>query len=111
MADRQSSFSQRALGDGLTGSANVILDVQRSAIVRGRLVTAAFSAATSVDAKHGLGRRYQGAFVVGQNTGTRVFIVQLPEDGSDPNTFVSVFAYDWAGANTAVTADVNLWVF
>jgi hypothetical protein len=74
-------------------------------------VDVVFSAASDAIARHGLGRKYLGAVVIGITAGhTSGFIAAAtPEttrsNGYDPDTFILV------KASAAYTGTVRLWVF
>lgn len=94
----------RRLRLDVTGLANTLLVVVNSAIAYGRTVDVVMpSGASTVTAKHGLGRLARGATIVAGGDGTSVYSVAIPTSASS----VTVNADTAAAADTAI----RLWVF
>ena len=112
MSDRKSllrtpSVANAPSGADVTGFAR---EVSQCPLLSGRLVDVTFAGVSIEQARHGLGRRYQGAFVVGLNASHSGNIGALTPASAaansvDPATHVAVVT------DTSFTGTVRLWVF
>lgn len=85
-------------------------EVRENPLVSGRLVDIEFATSSLEAARHGLGRRYRGAIVVGASTGhdedlTVITPQAAASAGYDPATYVVV------STQANYTGTVRLWVF
>lgn len=105
-----------AVGQAIKGADAVDFarDLRQFSMASGRLVTATFAAATTVSVRHGLKRRYVGAFIVGQSAQhtqsiSAVDPVTWEASGNDASVYLGVQAGSSGGATH--TGTVYLWVF
>lgn len=83
-------------------------------IVNGRVVSVTFSASSTAQVRHGLGRRYAGAIVIGQTAQHTQSISAVDPatwelSGNDPTVYLGVAAGSSGGVTYSGT--VYLWVF
>lgn len=109
MSERRPAFERRRQGGEVDGLQSWASDIDACPLIRGRTVVVSMAGVTSAFARHGLGRRYVGAIVIGANATAVAPVASTPAvadaAGVDSSEYVRLTC------SASVTADFTLWVF